>query len=100
MTSDQQIDIVTSFNERLGRMEADIRTIMTNQAEMRGANLTQAVRDSREMLDKVELRVRGLESFQSNITGRLIVIGMAAAPLIALVSAILSGIAVRILAAR
>lgn len=96
MNSDQQLDIVTSFNERLGRMEADIRTIMTNQAEMRGANLTQAVRDSREVLDKLELRVREVESFKSNITGRLIVIGVVVAPVIALISAVLSAAAVKL----
>lgn len=91
----------TSFDKFRDEMRADIRVLESSNSnidrsiqQMQGANVSEQVKENKGMIVELEKRLRSVESFQSNITGRLLIIGAIAM----VIASILGGIAVKLLA--
>lgn len=91
----------TSLDKFRDEMRIDIRALESSNSNidrslqlMQGANVSEQVKENKAMIVELEKRLRAVESFQSNITGRLLIIGAIAM----VIASILGGIAVKLLA--
>lgn len=90
----------TSLDKFRDEMRTDIRALESSNSnidrsiqQMQGANVSGQVTENKAMIAELEKRIRSVESFQSNITGRLLIIGAIAM----VIASILGGIAMKML---